>query len=141
MSENIHYISDLNFDKVTMKSKVPVLIDFYADWCGPCRTLSAVMEKVAVKYHDKVLFCKMNVDENPRTPNRYKISAIPTIILFEDGLAVEKVVGLHDAMFYSELLDKHLVSADNDKSDCSEDGENGSIDVPGDTSESDKESD
>lgn len=121
---NIYYISDAAFDKVTMQSKIPVLIDFYADWCGPCRTLSSVMEKVAAAYEGQVAFCKMNVDENPNTPNRYKISAIPTVILFVDGLAVEKAVGLHDADFYKDMLDRHLVKedivADNDCEDVEE---------------------
>jgi len=108
MSANIYYIDDSNFDKVTMQGKIPVLIDFYADWCGPCRTLSTIIEKVADLYDGRVLFCKMNVDENPNTPNRYKIAAIPTVILFIDGLAAEKAVGLHDVDFYREMLDKHL---------------------------------
>lgn len=105
---NIYYINDDSFDRVTMQSRMPVIIDFYADWCGPCRTLASIIEKVAEIYDGKVAVCKMNVDENPSTPNRYKISAIPTVILFVDGLAVEKVVGLHDIDFYKELLDKHL---------------------------------
>ena len=105
---NIYYINDANFDKITMQSKMPVFIDFYADWCGPCRTLSSVIEKVAALYEGQVAFCKMNVDENPIVPNRYKISAIPTVILFIDGLAAEKVVGLHDADFYKDMLEKHL---------------------------------
>ncbi|MBQ8164695.1 MAG: thioredoxin [Clostridia bacterium] len=111
-ASNIYYINDANFDKVTMQSKMPVLIDFYADWCGPCRTLASVIEKVAAEYDGQVAFCKMNVDENPNTPNRYKIAAIPTVILFIDGLAAEKTVGLHDIDFYKEMLDKHLKKED-----------------------------
>ena len=112
---NIYHINDSNFDKVTMRSKVPVLIDFYADWCGPCRTLSAIMEKVAAKYNEQIIFCKMNVDDSPRTPDRYKINAIPTVIIFKDGLAAEKIVGLHDADFYSEVLDRLLNDANEEK--------------------------
>ena len=112
-ASNIYYINDANFDVVTMQSQIPVLIDFYADWCGPCRTLSSVLDKVSDIYEGRVAFCKMNVDENPNTPNRYKIAAIPTVILFIDGLAAEKVVGLHDADFYKAMLDKHLKKDEN----------------------------
>ena len=132
MSSNIYYINDANFDKVTMQSKMPVLIDFYADWCGPCRTLASVIEKVADFYEGQIAVCKMNVDENPVTPDRYKISAIPTVILFVDGLAAEKTVGLHDIDFYKEMLNKHLVKEVNveetvdtseDTAECSDDEE------------------
>lgn len=119
---NIYYINDASFDKVTMQSKMPVLVDFYADWCGPCRTISSIIEKVAAAYAGKVVVCKMNTDENPVTPNRYRIDLLPTVILFVDGLAAEKVVGLHDFDFYKEILDKHLKKDEIVEDMISEDG-------------------
>lgn len=111
-SSNIYYVNDAGFDKVTMQNKMPVLVDFYADWCGPCRTLSSIIEKVADLYVGKVAVCKMNVDESPYAPRKYRVDAIPTVILFIDGLAAEKAVGLHDVDFYKAMLDKHLNKAE-----------------------------
>lgn len=107
-SSNIYYVNDAGFDRVTMQNKMPVLVDFYADWCGPCRTLSSIIEKVADLYEGKVAVCKMNVDESPYAARKYRVEAIPTVILFIDGLAAEKAVGLHDVDFYKSMLDKHL---------------------------------
>jgi len=93
MAENVKAIKDADFDTVVLKSSKPVLVDFWASWCGPCRMLGPVIEELASQYGDKVDFVKINVDENPETPRKYGIRGIPTLILFKNGEAVNTSVG------------------------------------------------
>jgi thioredoxin 1 len=86
-------ITDQTFEEEVTKSTKPVLVDLWAPWCGPCRMVSPVVERLSEKYEGKFKFCKMNVDENPRTASKYRIMSIPTLMFFKDGQAVDTVVG------------------------------------------------
>jgi len=86
-------ITESNFDSEVLRSKQPVLVDFWATWCGPCRMLAPIIEEIAREQEGKVKVGKVNVDEQPQLAMRYRVSSIPTVILFEDGEPVEKSVG------------------------------------------------
>ncbi len=86
-------ISDQSFEEAVIKSNKPALVDFWAPWCGPCRMVAPVIDKLSEKYQDKFKFCKLNVDENPRTAAKFNVMSIPTIMLFKDGKVADTVVG------------------------------------------------
>lgn len=86
-------VTDSNFEAEILKSNIPALVDFWAPWCGPCRAMGPVIDELASEFEGKVRIAKMNVDENPATPSKYGIRAIPTIILFKNGEVVEQVTG------------------------------------------------
>ena len=85
--------SDQNFENEVIKSTIPVLVDLWAPWCGPCRMVEPVVDKLAEKYDGKMKFCRLNVDENPQTAAKYRIMSIPTLMFFKDGQAVDTVIG------------------------------------------------
>jgi thioredoxin 1 len=93
-SDNIVILSDADFEEKVLKNSLPVIVDFWAAWCGPCRMVAPVLEELASEYNGKAVIAKLNVDENPQTPNQFGIQAIPTMIFFKDGKEVEKVVGV-----------------------------------------------
>ena len=92
-SDKIIQVTDADFDELVLKSDLPVLVDFWAAWCGPCRAIAPIIDQLAEEYDGKVKIAKMNVDENPATPGRFGIRAIPTLILFKDGKVVEQITG------------------------------------------------
>lgn len=86
-------VTDADFDSVVLKSDLPVLVDFWAPWCGPCRALAPVIDELGEEYAGKVKIVKMNVDENPATPAKYGVRAIPTLVLIKNGETVEQITG------------------------------------------------
>src|SRR5262249_42535222 len=85
MNEHIKTITDASFEQEVLNADKPVLVDFWAEWCGPCRALAPVFEEVAAVHRDHVIFAKLNIDENPQTPSRYGVMSIPTLIIFKNG--------------------------------------------------------
>jgi thioredoxin 1 len=107
-SDKVQTFSDGNFQDAVLKSPTPVLVDFWAEWCGPCLRMAPAIEALAGDYDGKVTVGKMNVDENPSTPSNYGIRGIPTLILFKGGQVVEQIVGLVDKGTVQKALDKHV---------------------------------
>ena len=107
-SEKVQTLTDGNFEDTVTKSGKPVLVDFWAEWCGPCRRLAPTVDELATDYDGRVVVGKMNVDENPATPTRFSIRGIPTLLLFKGGQIVEQVVGLADKDSLKKLIDKHV---------------------------------
>jgi thioredoxin 1 len=111
MSENVIEVSDSSFEKDVLLANMPVLVDFWAAWCAPCRMLAPTVEAVAEKYSGSARVVKLNVDDNPSISQRYGIKGIPTLILFKDGKEEERVVGATSKEAISRMIDKHVRAA------------------------------
>jgi len=107
MSERVKEVTDGSFETEVLQSDKPVLVDFWAEWCGPCRMLAPVIEVVAEQYSTSALVVKLNVDENPVSAANYGIKGIPTMILFNGGKEVERLVGLAGKESIGRLIEKH----------------------------------
>ena len=108
MSENIMTVSDSSFESDVLKSDMPVLVDFWAEWCGPCKMIAPTMEAIARDYSGRLRVAKLNVDENNSTPERYGVRGIPTLLLFKGGQVKDQLVGNHPRSNIERLLEKHL---------------------------------
>ena len=108
-SNAIAEVTDANFDTDVLKSEKPVLVDFWATWCGPCRAIAPIVEELAGEYQGKVTVGKMDVDRNTATPMRYKVTGIPTLLVFKGGQVVEQMVGYRSKDDIQKALNKHLV--------------------------------
>ena len=111
MSEHVSDVSDNSFEADVLKSDMPVLVDFWAAWCAPCRMLAPTVDAVAQKYAGSARVVKLNVDDNPAVSQRYGIKGIPTLILFKHGKEEERVVGATSKQAISRMIDKHVGTA------------------------------
>lgn len=106
--EKVVHLSDDSFEKEVTQSTVPVLVDFWASWCAPCKAISPVVDQLAEAFDGKVKICKLNVDENPATPGQFGVRGIPTLILFKEGKVFDQVVGAVPKNQLEGLLKKAL---------------------------------
>ena len=102
----VNEIKDQDFDQEVLKSSLPVVVDFWAPWCGPCKQIAPIVEKLSEEYKDKLKFCKINVDENHDTASKYHVMSIPTLIFFKKGeLAGQTVGGVSEKTLRSKIQD------------------------------------
>ncbi|HEY5576488.1 MAG TPA: thioredoxin [Clostridiaceae bacterium] len=104
----VNVINDSNFGQEISKGDKPVIVDFWAAWCGPCKMLSPVIDEIAGEYGDKAVFYKLNVDENPVTSMKFNVSSIPTVIVFKNGKVAETLVGFRPKQAFKTAIDKYL---------------------------------
>jgi thioredoxin 1 len=108
MSGKVAEVGDQNFEDQVLNSSVPVLVDFWAAWCAPCRMIAPVVEAIAEEYEGKAKVMKLNVDENTLTSGKYNIRSIPTLLLFKDGVIKEEIIGNTSKATISRMIDNHL---------------------------------
>ena len=101
-------LTDGDFEQTVLTSDKPVLVDFWAEWCGPCRMIAPAVEALAEEYSGRVAVGKLNIDDNPNTPSKYGVRSIPSLLLFKGGEVVEATVGVTSKEQLAELLDKHI---------------------------------
>ena len=108
MSDQIIHTTDDSFDADVIQADTPVLLDFWAEWCGPCKMIAPVLEEIATEFKDKVRIVKLNIDENPQTPPKFNIRSIPTLLLFKQGSVAAQQVGAVSKAQLASFLGQHL---------------------------------
>ena len=108
MSNSIKHVTDASFESDVLKSDIPVLVDYWAEWCGPCKMIAPILDEAAKQYDGRVIIAKLNVDENPETAAKFGIRGIPTLMLFKDGKAAATKVGAMSKSQLTAFLDESL---------------------------------
>lgn len=108
MSEHIRYVTDATFAADVLQAPLPVLVDYWAEWCGPCRSIAPILEEIAKEYAGRMTVAKMNVDENQQTPQKYAVRGIPTLMLFKNGNIAETKVGALSKSQLTAFIDSHI---------------------------------
>jgi thioredoxin 1 len=108
MSANIIHVTDSSFEDEVLKSEMPVMLDFWAEWCGPCRAIAPVLEELAKEYNGKMVVAKINVDQNPSTPQKYAVRGIPTLMIFQNGNVIGTKVGQASKSQLSAFIDSTI---------------------------------
>ncbi len=108
MSDNVSLVTDDNFEAEVLQSDIPVLVDFWAVWCGPCKAITPIIEQLAEKYAGKAKVVKMDIDSSPQTPAKYFIRSIPTLLLIKDGKVMDQLVGAASPQKVEQFLGKAL---------------------------------
>ena len=105
---NVHQVSDTSFDGDILKSEKPVLVDFWAPWCGPCRSVAPIVDDLATQYKDKIKVAKINVDESSQVAMKYQVTSIPTFILFKNGEVADRVLGALPRSEFVKFIDRNI---------------------------------
>lgn len=108
MSEHIHYVTDDTFEQEVLQSPTPVLVDYWADWCGPCKMISPILDEVAKEYTGRLKVCKLNIDENQQIPPKYGIRGIPTLMIFKNGNVEATKVGALSKSQLTAFIDSNI---------------------------------
>ena len=108
MSDAVLHVADSDFDDVVVKANKPVLVDYWAEWCGPCKMIAPVLDEIAEEYKDKLTVAKLNIDENPETPQHFGVRGIPTLMLFKNGEVEATKVGALTKSQLADFLDNNL---------------------------------
>ncbi|WP_295625270.1 thioredoxin TrxA [uncultured Nitrosomonas sp.] len=108
MSQHIHYVTDDNFETEVLQSTAPVLVDYWAEWCGPCKMIAPILDEIAKEYGERLKVAKLNIDENQLTPPKYGIRGIPTLMLFKNGNIEATKVGALSKSQLTAFIDSHI---------------------------------
>ena len=108
MSDLVLHVSDAEFNETVLKSSIPVLVDYWAEWCGPCKMIAPVLDEVAAEYEGKLTVAKLNIDENPEAPQHYGVRGIPTLMIFKDGEVEATKVGALTKSQLTDFIDSNI---------------------------------
>lgn len=108
MSENITHVTDATFSDAVLKSETPVLVDFWAEWCGPCKMIAPILDDLAASYQGRLKVAKINVDHNQKTPRNYNVRGIPTLMIFKDGKVQATQIGAVSKTQLAQIIDKAI---------------------------------